>query len=73
MSGKYTGLVTSDTTRAIIDVLLPGTARTNGFLRYPSRSAAARMRSAVSAFTRPGREKARDTVEGATPHSRATS
>ena len=32
-----------------------------------------RMRSAVSAFTRPGRAKARLTVEGATPAAAATS
>ncbi len=48
-------------------------ARAIGFARYPSSSATARTRAAVSAFTRPGRAKVRDTVDGATPATRATS
>ena len=45
----------------------------NGWTRYPRVPAIRRMRSAVSAFTRPGLEKARETVEGATPAAAATS
>jgi len=39
----------------------------------PSRSATDLTRCAVAAFTRPGRENVRETVDGATPAARATS
>ena len=73
MIEKYTGLVMSETTTPITAVRAATSARAIGFVRYPSLSAVALMRSAVRGLTRPGREKARDTVEGDTPHSRATS
>ncbi|OLT21221.1 hypothetical protein BJF79_15650 [Actinomadura sp. CNU-125] len=65
--------MTSETTRASIDVRAPVAAGDAGTVRYPSSVATRRMRSAVSALTRPGRAKARDTVEVATPAAFATS
>ena len=73
MMSKYTGLVTSDTSSATVALRPAGTARAGGSVRYPNRAAAARIRSPVAWLTRPGRENARDTVDGATPHSRAMS
>ena len=67
------GLPTSDTISAIICVRAVDSARASGLVRYPSWSAAVLIRSAVAALTRPGRENARETVEGATPAERATS
>jgi hypothetical protein len=51
------------------DPVSPGSADD----RYPTSAAAANTRLAVSALTRPGRAKARETVDAATPAARATS
>ena len=58
---------------AIIELRPVGSALARGLVRYPSAWAAVRIRSAVSAFTRPGRENALDTVDAATPAAFATS
>ena len=60
-------------TSAIIEVRPVGSARASGLVRYPSSAATLRIRSAVSKFTRPGRENARDTVDAVTPAAAATS
>jgi hypothetical protein len=53
--------------RDVVDALATGLAR------YPSSVATALTWAAVSELTRPGRAKARDTVDGATPATLATS
>ena len=61
------------TRMAITFVRAVETARAAGLARYSISRAVARMFSAVTEFTRPGRENVRDTVEGETPAALATS
>ena len=63
----------SEIITAIIEVRPVGNARASGLVRYPRFAAASRTRSAVSAFTRPGRENVLETVDAATPAAFATS
>src|SRR5262249_34573255 len=63
----------SGTRSASVWVFPLGNARATGFGRYPSRCATVTTCSRVVAEIRSGEEKARDTVDAATPASRATS
>nr|WP_284230921.1 hypothetical protein [Arenivirga flava] len=73
MMPKTTGFVMSATTRPIVEVRPVSNALAAGLNWKPSSSAAARIRSVVFAVMRPGRFSARETVEGLTPASAATS
>ena len=57
----------------MIEVCPIGCAWLDEWIRYPMSAAMRRIRSAVEALTRPGRENARDTVDGDTPAAAATS
>jgi hypothetical protein len=63
----------SETTMATVRCLPENSARACGFGRYPSSAATERMRSRVAELTRFGLEKARETVDVATPAALATS
>lgn len=69
VSNRLEGSETSRPTRRV----LFGSSGCTGCVRYPSSTAHARIRVDVSEATRPGRLKARDTVEADAPASSATS